>query len=48
MESEAKVGSKINNENEIGIKGQNKGENTFNKLQNLQTLLKKESALKRY
>ena len=34
------------NENKIEIKNENKNESTFNKLQNLQTLLKKESALK--
>ena len=34
------------NENKIEIKNENKKESTFNKLQNLQTLLKKESALK--
>ena len=46
MESEIKDGNNINNENGIETKCQNKGETTFNKLQNLQTLLKKESALK--
>jgi len=46
MESETKDGSNINNKNEIETKCQNKGETTLHKLQNLQTLLKKESALK--
>ena len=46
MESETKIGKNTNNENEIETKFQSKGETTFNKLKNLQTLLKKESALK--
>ena len=48
MENEIKDENNIINENEnkIEIKIENKNESTFNKLQNLQTLLKKESALK--
>ena len=46
MEIEAKNGSNINNKNSIEAKNENKNETTFHKLQNLQTLLKKESALK--
>ena len=46
MESETKNLNNKNNENEIETKFQSKGETTFNKLKNLQTLLKKESALK--
>ena len=46
MESETKNLNNKNNVNEIETKFQSKGETTFNKLKNLQTLLKKESALK--
>ena len=48
MENEICDEKQINNEieNKIEIKNENKNESTFNKLQNLQTLLKKESALK--
>jgi hypothetical protein len=48
MENEICDENKNNNEieNKNEIKNENKNESTFNKLQNLQTLLKKESALK--
>ena len=46
MNIEAKDENNINNMNENEIKNENKRETTFHKLQNLQTLLKKESALK--
>ena len=41
-----KDGNEIDNENSNEIKNEYKSETTFHKLQNLQTLLKKESALK--
>ena len=46
MEYQIKNEIDINNETKSGIKNEHKRETTFHKLQNLQTLLKKESALK--
>jgi len=46
MDFVTKDGKEISNENSNEIKNEYKSETTFHKLQNLQTLLKKESALK--